>query len=38
MGTGPIRIGKPISMTQDLYSMFFVTCLKTEYIFYHQKT
>ena len=38
MGTGPRRIGNPIPLTEDIYSMFFVTCLKTEFLYFHQKT
>ena len=35
MGTGPLRIGKRIPLTEDIYSMFFVTCLKTEFLYFH---
>ena len=37
-GSGPRRIGYPIPLTEDIYSMFFATCLKTEFIYFHQET
>ena len=37
-GSGPIRIGKKIDVSQDLYSMFFVTNFKSELIYYSKET
>ena len=37
-GSGPLRINHPIPLTEDIYSMCFVTCLKTEFIYYHRET
>lgn len=34
-GSGPCRLGKKLEMSEDLYSMFFVSNLNHEYIYYH---
>ena len=36
-GAGEQRIGTSIQLTEDLYSMLFVTCFHAEYIVYYEK-
>ena len=38
VGSGPVRIGTKIRMTNDIYSMYFASNLKPEYIYYCQET
>lgn len=35
-GTGPLRIGKTLELSEDLYAMFFASNLSHEYIHYHK--
>ena len=34
IGSGPLRIDSEIKFSEDLYSMYFVTNFKTEYIYF----
>ena len=36
-GSGPLRIGQEIGFSEDLYSMFFVTTYKSEFIYFNTK-
>ena len=36
LGTGPIRIGHPIPMGEDVYSMLFANCLNSDYFYYYK--
>ena len=36
-GTGPLRVGTSLTFSEDIYSIFFCTCMKTEYIFFSKK-
>ena len=36
-GMGELRIGTKIQLSEDLYSMLFVTCFHPEYIVYCEK-
>lgn len=35
-GSGPHRIGSPIQMNEDVYSMLFVSCLNSDYYYYYE--
>ena len=35
-GTGPCRIGHPIPMGEDVYSMLFANCLNSDYFYYYK--
>jgi len=30
------RIGTSLTFSEDMYSMLFVNCIKSEYIYYHE--
>jgi hypothetical protein len=36
-GSGPMRIGSTIEFSEDLYSMFYVTTFKSEFIYFNKK-
>jgi hypothetical protein len=36
-GSGPLRIGQEIGFSEDLYSMFYVTTFKSEFIYFNTK-
>ena len=37
LGAGPLRLETEVEFTENLYSMFFASCLKHEYIYYHKE-
>ena len=37
VGTGPVRIGKPIILDQDIYSLFWISTMHPDYIYYYDK-
>ena len=34
-GEGPIRIGHPMALGEDIYSMLFAACIDPDYLFYY---
>ena len=36
VGSGPIRVGTPISLNSDIYSMLFVSCFYAEHLYYYK--
>ena len=37
-GTGPLRIGEPISFSEDLYSLLFVSCYNPALVYFTEQT
>lgn len=37
VGSGPCRIGLPIVLGQDIYSMLYVSCITSDYLYYCTK-
>lgn len=37
VGSGPCRIGLPIVLGEDIYSMLYVSCITSHYLYYFAK-
>ena len=37
IGSGPLRIGNSIQLDEDIYSLFFVSTMHPDYIYYYDK-
>jgi len=35
IGSGPLRVGTPLSLGGDIYSMLFVSCFYAEHLYYY---